>query len=87
MFDMNSYAGNWSELAARLDRSHTIASWSVTAPALAGLTGTAQNSHQQGSHPAHSVDGGGRETNRVLGGYKATLHSTCALRCRGAIAC
>ena len=52
-----------------------------------GLTGTAQNSHQQGSHPAHSVDDGGRETNRVLGGYKATLHSTCALCYYGARTC
>ena len=56
MFDMDSYAGNWSELAARLDRSRTIASWSVTAPALAGLTGTAQLAQltQRGCDPARA---------------------------------
>ena len=52
-----------------------------------GLTGPSQNTHQQGSHPAHSVDGSGHETNRVLGGYKATLHSTCALCYCGATTC
>lgn len=38
MFDMDSYAGNWSELAARLDQSQTVASWSLDDPALAGLS-------------------------------------------------
>lgn len=38
MFDMDSYAGNCDELAARLNQSQTVASWSLNAPALAGLT-------------------------------------------------
>ena len=42
MFDMDSYAGNWGELVERLDRSQTVATWSVDDPALAGLTDTGQ---------------------------------------------
>lgn len=38
MFDMDSYAGNWSELAARLDRSQAVVSWSLDDPTLGGLT-------------------------------------------------
>lgn len=42
MFDMDSYAGSWSELAARLDRSQTVASWSLADPALDGLSEVVQ---------------------------------------------
>ena len=42
MFDTDSYAGNWGELVDRLDRSQTVATWSVDDPALAGLTSVSQ---------------------------------------------
>ena len=38
MFDLDSLAGNWGELTARLDRSHALARWSRDEPALAALT-------------------------------------------------
>jgi hypothetical protein len=38
MFDLDSLAGNWGDLAARVDRSHALALWSLDEPALASLT-------------------------------------------------
>lgn len=38
MFDIDSLAGNWDELAERLDRSQTLIRWSKNEPALHGLT-------------------------------------------------
>ena len=34
-----------------------------------------------------TVDASGHEANRVLGGYKATLHSTCVPCCRSETRC
>jgi hypothetical protein len=42
MFDLDSLAGNWAELSARLARSHALARWSRDEPALASLTDVAR---------------------------------------------
>ena len=38
--------------------------------------GAATETNNVGRHATGTVDASGHETNRVLGGYKATLHST-----------